>query len=180
MYAKKYSLFAKIYTPVIVAAAAITAFVPPVLGNGTLAEWGEKGLSILVIACPCAIVASVPLAFVCSQVAMRRQGIVFSYGGAIRTAAHMKNIPELIEQNGTLSAEGLFCVKERALLPYALKKSKRTMLVIYENVVLFCIVKAAAMVFTVMGTDAGMWLAVLSDAGLLIIAVLNSLRLLLK
>ena len=60
------SRFAKIYTPVVVIAALVLAFIPPVLSGdfgGTFATWLYRALTFLIVSCPCALVISVPLSF---------------------------------------------------------------------------------------------------------------------
>lgn len=58
--------FARYYTPAVVIAAVLLAFLPPIFsgdfaGNFTL--WLTRALTFLVVSCPCALVISVPLAF---------------------------------------------------------------------------------------------------------------------
>ena len=73
--------FAKYYTPLIVVVAALTVIVPAILGGagvGTylrdIEDWGNRALVILVIACPCALVMSTPIAIVCGITAAARKG----------------------------------------------------------------------------------------------------------
>ncbi len=54
--------FSRWYTPGVVAVAAAVAVLPPMLGFGTPGEWVYKGLAILLIGCPCALVISTPAA----------------------------------------------------------------------------------------------------------------------
>jgi Cd2+/Zn2+-exporting ATPase len=72
--------FARVYTPAVVAAAALLAFVPPLFFGGELAEWVRKALILLVISCPCALVLSVPLAFFGGIGAASRKGILVKGG----------------------------------------------------------------------------------------------------
>lgn len=55
--------FARIYTPVICIIAVAIVVIPPLFLNGQWQEWLHRGLSALVISCPCAIVISVPLVY---------------------------------------------------------------------------------------------------------------------
>lgn len=55
--------FAKIYTPVVCLIALLIVVVPPLFFHGQWNEWLHRGLSALVVSCPCAIVISVPLCF---------------------------------------------------------------------------------------------------------------------
>ena len=71
--------FARIYTPVVVAAAVLTAVVPSVF-TGNWNYWIYTAITFLVISCPCALVLSVPLAFFSGIGAGSRQGILFKGG----------------------------------------------------------------------------------------------------
>lgn len=55
--------FARVYTPTVTLAAVLLAVVPPVLGMGPWTDWVLRGLTFLVVSCPCALVISVPLSF---------------------------------------------------------------------------------------------------------------------
>ena len=61
----------------------------------------------------------------------------------------------------------------------AVKISRKTMKVVWQNVVLSLGIKAAIMVFGALGLT-GMWLAVFGDVGVTFFAVLNSMRILRK
>ena len=55
--------FARVYTPAVTFAALAIAVIPPLLGMGAWADWIMRGLTFLVVSCPCALVISVPLSF---------------------------------------------------------------------------------------------------------------------
>lgn len=57
------SRFAKIYTPAVFLIAVLVILIPPLFMHGEWKEWIYRGLSALVVGCPCAIVISVPLSF---------------------------------------------------------------------------------------------------------------------
>ena len=54
--------FARVYTPVVVVAAVLTAIIPSIV-TGNWNHWIYTAITFLVISCPCALVLSVPLAF---------------------------------------------------------------------------------------------------------------------
>ena len=68
--------FAKVYTPLVVLAALIVAFVPPLLGLGELREWIMRSLVFLVASCPCALIISVPLGLYSGVGAISKQGVL--------------------------------------------------------------------------------------------------------
>lgn len=55
--------FSQIYTPVVCVIALAVVLIPPLFMGGEWKEWVLRGLTCLVVGCPCAIVISVPLAF---------------------------------------------------------------------------------------------------------------------
>lgn len=55
--------FARVYTPIVTISAVVLAVVPPILGMGAWSDWILRGLTFLVVSCPCALVISVPLSF---------------------------------------------------------------------------------------------------------------------
>ena len=67
--------FARVYTPVVVAFAAILAVLPPLFLGGW-STWIYRACSFLVVSCPCALVISVPLSFFGGLGAASRQGIL--------------------------------------------------------------------------------------------------------
>ena len=74
--------FAQIYTPAVLAIAALIAVVPPLFLNGAWGEWVYKALVLLVIACPCALVISTPVSIVSGLAAAALAGFVGAFAGA--------------------------------------------------------------------------------------------------
>lgn len=68
--------FARIYTPVVCLLALLVILIPPLLLGGEWREWIYRGLSALVVSCPCAIVISVPLCFFGGLGACSKEGIL--------------------------------------------------------------------------------------------------------
>jgi len=74
--------FSRYYTPGVVVVAALIAVVPPLLFGGVWNEWIYKGLAILLIGCPCALVISTPSAIAASLSSGARRGLLLK-GGAV-------------------------------------------------------------------------------------------------
>ena len=68
--------FAKVYTPLVCAAALLLFVLPPLLTGDAWRLWGERALSFLVVSCPCALVISVPLTFFGGIGGASRNGIL--------------------------------------------------------------------------------------------------------
>ena len=74
--------FSRYYTPAVVAVAVLVAVVPPALFTGGWSDWIYKGLAVLLIGCPCALVISTPAAIAASLSAGARRGLLLK-GGAV-------------------------------------------------------------------------------------------------
>lgn len=94
--------FARYYTPAVVAAALLTAFVPPLLlPDASLKVWLYRALIFLVISCPCALVLSVPLGFFGGIGAAARRGILIKGSGSLEGLAKGSII--VFDKTGTLT-----------------------------------------------------------------------------
>ena len=100
--------FARIYTPVVVAVAAVTAIVPSLI-TGDWGYWVYTALSFLVMSCPCALVLSVPLAFFSGIGVGSKRGILFKGGLSIEALADVKAVA--LDKTGTVT-KGDFVVQE--------------------------------------------------------------------
>lgn len=100
--------FARIYTPVVVAAAVLTAVVPS-LFTGDWNHWIYTAITFLVISCPCALVLSVPLAFFSGIGAGSRKGILFKGGLSIEALKNVKTV--VMDKTGTVT-KGNFAVQK--------------------------------------------------------------------
>ena len=104
------SRFAKIYTPVVVIAALVLAFVPPVLSGdfgGTIATWLYRALTFLIVSCPCALVISVPLSFFGGIGGASSKGILIKGSNYLEALAKVGTV--VFDKTGTLT-EGVFDV----------------------------------------------------------------------
>lgn len=70
------SRFAKVYTPIVCLIALLIIVVPPLFFGGEWKDWAYRGLSALVVSCPCAIVISIPLSFFSGLGASSKQGVL--------------------------------------------------------------------------------------------------------
>ncbi len=101
--------FAKYYTPLVVIAALIVAFVPPIILGGGFATWISRALIFLVISCPCALVISVPLGFFGGIGAASKHGILVKGSNYLEAMAQVETV--VFDKTGTLT-EGVFKVQE--------------------------------------------------------------------
>jgi Cd2+/Zn2+-exporting ATPase len=106
--------FARVYTPIVVSAAALLAFVPPLLGAGSLASWAYRALVLLVISCPCALVISVPLGYFGGIGGAARRGILIKGGTVLDSLAKARSA--VFDKTGTLT-KGVFEVRSIEAAP---------------------------------------------------------------
>lgn len=103
--------FARIYTPVVVGIALLTAILPSLV-TGSWQYWIYTALTFLVISCPCALVLSVPLAFFSGIGAASKSGILFKGGVVIEALRNVAAV--VLDKTGTVT-RGEFSV--RRLVP---------------------------------------------------------------
>lgn len=99
--------FARVYTPVVVAAAAATAIIPSLV-TGNWDYWIYTALTFLVISCPCALVLSVPLSFFAGIGAGSKKGILFKGGASLEAMRQIKAV--VMDKTGTIT-QGNFIVQ---------------------------------------------------------------------
>lgn len=115
--------FSKVYTPVVVIIAALTAVVPSFI-TGNWSHYVYTAITFLVISCPCALVLSVPLSFFSGIGAASKRGILFKGGLAIESLADIKAI--VMDKTGTLTT-GTFAVKKIVSVSGLTEKQMLTM-----------------------------------------------------
>lgn len=94
--------FSKYYTPGVMAVALLVAVIPPLAFVGTWNEWIYKGLAILLIGCPCALVISTPAAIAASLSAGARRGMLMKGGAVLETLGKVTKVA--FDKTGTLTA----------------------------------------------------------------------------
>ena len=101
--------FARVYTPLVVALAVLIAVVPPLAGAGGWTDWLTRALTLLVIACPCALVISTPVTIVSALTGAARSGVLLKGGAELESLARITMVA--FDKTGTLT-EGRPAVTE--------------------------------------------------------------------
>lgn len=100
--------FARYYTPAVVLLAVLIVAVPTLFFGGNFHEWLYRGLTFLVISCPCALVISVPLSFFAGIGGASKAGILIKGSNHLETLAKVDTV--VFDKTGTLT-EGKFGVE---------------------------------------------------------------------
>ncbi|MBI4840066.1 MAG: heavy metal translocating P-type ATPase, partial [candidate division NC10 bacterium] len=93
--------FAGIYTPAVIAGAVLIASLPPILLGQPAWPWIYRALVLLVIACPCALVISTPVAVVCGMARAARAGVLIKGGRYLEALGQLRALA--LDKTGTLT-----------------------------------------------------------------------------
>ena len=93
--------FAKFYTPIVMLLSILIIVLPPVTVSGEWATWFYRGLVLLVIACPCALVISTPVSIVAALAAAAKNGVLIKGGLHMETPSKLRALA--VDKTGTLT-----------------------------------------------------------------------------
>ena len=93
--------FSRIYTPIVTGGAMLVMIAPPLLFRGDGVEWFARGLTLLVIACPCALVIATPVTFVSALTAAARHGVLIKGGDHLERLESVRALA--FDKTGTLT-----------------------------------------------------------------------------
>lgn len=111
--------FTKYYTPIVILIALLTVTLPPMMFAESKMEWIYRGLVLLVAACPCGLMVSIPLAFLGGIGAASKQGVLIKGGAFLEDLTEADTF--VFDKTGTLT-EGVFHVRD--IVPWKMEKEE--------------------------------------------------------
>ena len=94
-------VFARYYTPSVMIAALLVMLAPPLIFHAAWLTWFYRGLVLLVIACPCALVISTPVSVVSGLTAMARRGVLIKGGAVLEAVGKLRALA--VDKTGTIT-----------------------------------------------------------------------------
>ncbi len=180
--------FAKVYTPVVLICALLIAVALPVFSDTGVKDAVYRALTFLVVACPCAVVISVPMAYFAGIAAGAGRGIFFHgpsvldrvakgeldlHSGEHRDREGGIVILDKAEQRSF--AADLVIIGEDSRFEMAKTIATKARNIAFENIYATVFIKIAVIVLSAFGISS-LWFAVFADSGIAICLTLNSLR----
>lgn len=93
--------FARYYTPLVTALALFVFVVPPLAFNGGWSDWLYRACTLLIIACPCALVISTPVSIVAGLTALAKRGVLVKGGSHLESVAQLTALA--LDKTGTIT-----------------------------------------------------------------------------
>lgn len=93
--------FARVYTPIVTVLAVLVMTIPPLISGASALEWFIRGITLLVIACPCALVIATPVTIVSALTSAARHGVLIKGGVHLESLGAMRALA--IDKTGTLT-----------------------------------------------------------------------------
>ncbi|WP_438446372.1 heavy metal translocating P-type ATPase [Gorillibacterium sp. sgz5001074] len=94
--------FSKIYTPAVLVLALLVAVLPPLVGGAAFEPWFYRALTLLVVACPCALVISTPVAIAAAIAHAARRGVLIKGGAHLERLGGLRAVA--LDKTGTLTS----------------------------------------------------------------------------